>query len=383
MEERLARRSYLEWNAGAVRLRVQGEPVLVGSGSGRTPRPVEAGAESVGRGAQFSGRLAAEWRFRMFGLPWEMLNPNPVLVTFTYPARHAARLVPDGRRLEAHRTAMLKRWERAGWGPVLGVWRKEFTRRGTPHLHLYTGLRGVSKEDIKGLEAITEVGQTLESELGRYDGRRETPALFSYVPDWGYQVSVMWGEVIGTAGLEGRERREALSRGVQARTFYYARGRERRYSALRVVEYMVGEIGKMSQSRAPEAFGPVGRWIGLLGESRGFAVSNEWMELPPRVAREVEIRLCRWVAWKLSVKNSASRMMSQRRWGSGITARGFPVEKVSTLLRYSYAAAERKEREETPVLDLRERQRPQGGDYFARNHNLVAVTSRVSDQPGS
>jgi hypothetical protein len=351
-------RTYLEWNAGAVRLRVQGEPVRVGSGRAKLLLQDDGGEQggvSVARGSQFSQRTAAEWRFRMFGLPWEMLDPNPVLVTFTYPARHAARLVPDGRCLEAHRRAMLKRWERAGWGPVMGVWRKEFTRRGTPHLHFYTGLRGVSADDIRGLEALTEVGQTLERELGRYDGRAATPALFSYAPDWGYKVGVMWGEVIGTAGLDGRARREALSRGVQARTFFYGRGRERRHSALRVVEYMVGEIGKMSQSCAPEGFGPVGRWIGLLGESQGFVVSNEWMELPPAVAREVEVRLRRWVGWKLAVLNSSSRMMSQRRWGSGITARGFPMEKVPRLLEYAYAAAERKAWRDAPVVDLRER----------------------------
>jgi hypothetical protein len=356
--EGLARRSYLEWNAGAVRLVVQGEPILAGCAR---PKPLDdaegGGLESggVGRGQRFSDRAAAEWRFRMFGLPWEKLDPNPVLVTFTYPARLAARLVSDGRTLEAHRRAMLKRWNRAGWGPAMGVWRKEFTRRGTPHLHLYTGLRGVSAADVRGLEAITEVGQTLEREFGRYEGRAGTPALFSYVPGWGYKVGVMWGEVIGTAGLEGRARREALARGVQARTFFYGRGRERRHSALRVVEYMVGEIGKMSQSCAPDGFGPVGRWIGLLGESQGFVVSNEWTELPPAVAREVEVRLRRWVGWKLAVVRSGSRMMSQRRWGSGITARGFPMEKVPRLLEYAYAAAERKAWREAPVSDLRER----------------------------
>jgi hypothetical protein len=60
----------------------------------------------------------------------------PVMVTLTYPADWLA-VTPDGEAVQRHFAMFARRWERAWGEPLTCLWKREFQRRGAPHLHLY------------------------------------------------------------------------------------------------------------------------------------------------------------------------------------------------------------------------------------------------------
>src|SRR4051794_1160245 len=115
------------WSRGYAQLVWSGEAFVSRVGSARNERAAEGSESESGRGSidSLSTRSRMRMRRRFLALPWEMLDPNPAMVTLTYPGRYWRRLVPDGRTLEGHRRAFSKRWERR-WGPLVGVWAKEF-----------------------------------------------------------------------------------------------------------------------------------------------------------------------------------------------------------------------------------------------------------------
>src|SRR5487761_1568875 len=120
--------------------------------------------------AGLSPRSALSMRRTFESLPWERLS-RPALISLTYPGDWK-RWVPEGRRLEAHRTALRRRWDRRWGEPVAGVWAKEFQRRGAPHLHLYVGLpSAMSGEEMAELRARAIEAKGLEAIHGTYQGR--------------------------------------------------------------------------------------------------------------------------------------------------------------------------------------------------------------------
>lgn len=74
-------------------------------------------------------RLLRAWG----SLPWGQVEGRWVMVTLTYPLECAPQ---DGDVLRRHREAFRSAWERR-WGHATGAWKREFTRRGVAHLHLW------------------------------------------------------------------------------------------------------------------------------------------------------------------------------------------------------------------------------------------------------
>jgi hypothetical protein len=60
----------------------------------------------------------------------------PAMVTLTYPGRWEE-VVPSADVMRRHLRALLERFYRAYGYRVVGVWKREFQRRGAPHLHLH------------------------------------------------------------------------------------------------------------------------------------------------------------------------------------------------------------------------------------------------------
>jgi hypothetical protein len=60
----------------------------------------------------------------------------PVMVTLTYPGDWLA-VAPDGEAVQRHFAMFARRWRRAWAEPLVCLWKREFQRRGAPHLHLY------------------------------------------------------------------------------------------------------------------------------------------------------------------------------------------------------------------------------------------------------
>lgn len=63
-------------------------------------------------------------------------NRLPVMITLTYPADWLA-VAPDGEAVWRHFAMFARRWQRAWGEPLVCLWKREFQRRGAPHLHLY------------------------------------------------------------------------------------------------------------------------------------------------------------------------------------------------------------------------------------------------------
>jgi hypothetical protein len=310
-----------------------------------------------GRGGDgLSGRSILGLKRRLLELRWEAL-PRPLLFTLTYPADWG-RWCPDGRALERHREAFTKRWRRQWGEPMVGLWSKEFQKVGRPHVHLYLGLpEAVSALEYEGLRERTLLGKRLESSLGKYEGRRNVPAIGGkFGGDFGYWCRVAWTEVV-----TGGEDRYHAVRGVDARVFFFSDKAEEEADRLKVAEYLATEVGKRYQKQPPDGFGGVGRYWGILGEDR-LRQRPEVRELDTLVALEFMRRLERWVAWKRGaawrrwhpyedpkarrtepeVRGPAGALtgMDRRRPFDGLTALGMSREKGLRLLAYSVRAAE-------------------------------------------
>ncbi len=61
---------------------------------------------------------------------------RPAMVTLTYPGEWE-QLVPDAERCREQVKALRRRFLRAWGRPMVGIWKREFQRRGAPHLHIW------------------------------------------------------------------------------------------------------------------------------------------------------------------------------------------------------------------------------------------------------
>lgn len=88
--------------------------------------------------AAWSAKSRARMVEVMQSLDWSELFATeavPALVTLTYPGDWLA-VAPHSRAVYVHLRLLGKRFAR-GWGtPLVGVWKREFQRRGAPHFHL-------------------------------------------------------------------------------------------------------------------------------------------------------------------------------------------------------------------------------------------------------
>ena len=312
----------------------------------------------------FSRRSQMNLRRLITALPWELLGPWPALISLTYPGNWQP-WVPDGRTWEAHRRAFERRWVRRWGEPIVGVWVKEFQTSGRPHLHLYVGLpRSIDPADFEGLRERTLIRHRLEREHGTYAGRAKTPpvGLAGYFGGaFGEWIRTAWSEVVGTTGLADDDWRKPLEkdashhliRGVDVAVMFFSDEAEAATDRTRVAQYLAGEAAKWRQKTPPQGFNRVGRYFGVWGRGVGFVPQTTSASVEPLVAAELEVRLRRWVNWKLAVWRrkaiAAGREVAPARpdrfarfVGDGITAFGLGPDQAERLLRWSVTAADRR-----------------------------------------
>lgn len=83
---------------------------------------------------EWSAKSKIRMMYRLATLDWENVTGVLEMVTLTYPREFPG----DGRDCKRHLQLFRKRYERK-FGPIQGVWKMEFQRRGAPHFHLYIG----------------------------------------------------------------------------------------------------------------------------------------------------------------------------------------------------------------------------------------------------
>ena len=282
-------------------------------------------------------------RWLFSALPWGLLGARASMMTLTYPGPWRE-WVPDGRTLERHRHAFAERWRRR-FGTLRGVWVREFQQSGRPHLHLYVALpESVSAEDFEGLRLRAIAGKRLKERYGTYRGRRLlAPIGGRYGGEFGDWLLRTWSQVVGTAGKGEKHEK----RGVDIRVCFWSEGAAAKDRA-QVARYFYKESAKLAQKRAPEDFGPVGRYWGYWGGSEGFAPVLQRVALADDVAFELKRRMVLLVRWRLRALGRRKGWegdvgaFGERREGTGVTVYEFSPADQARLVRYAEAAAARK-----------------------------------------
>ena len=295
-----------------------------------------AGDRSGGVAARFEGRADVERQSSrsrtqlqrlMLALPLEMLGARAAMVTFTYPGDWQ-RWCPNGRALERHRDLMRRRWE-ARWEPLVGVWVKEFQQRGAPHLHWYVALPGaMPAEDFAALQARTRAGFGWEQAYGRRGGRGRGRAIGKggrgedYGGEFANWLRTAWAEIVTGNTVPAHH-----VRGVDVKVMFLTDDEAAHRSRIQVAAYLAAEAGKRSQKMAPPGFVGVGQWYGWFGRQLGFVPQVERLVVDDAVARQVELRLERWLRVRAAVGRgriaTAGRgrvgWLDRRRAGDGLT----------------------------------------------------------------
>jgi hypothetical protein len=282
-------------------------------------------------------------RWLFASLPWEVLGDRLVMLSLTYPGDWRP-WVSDGRVWDGHRRAFAERWRRK-WGPLRGVWVKEFQLSGRPHLHIYAAVPDlVPVEEFEGLRRRTLLRRRLEAQYGRYEGRRRLPAIGGdYGGDFALWLRTAWSAVVGTQGVMQRHH----ARGVDVAVSFWSDEEARRKDRIEVARYLVGESAKVAQKKPPEGFVHVGRYFGHLGSSAGFGPRSQELVVEAAVAAELERRLVRLVRLRLIAKRrrygeKGAGNFDLRRAGDGVRAFDLRKQDLERVLRWAEAAAVRK-----------------------------------------
>jgi hypothetical protein len=295
--------------------------------------------ESAPKGEKgMSNKSRNRMKFALGSLPWELLGERLVMLSLTYPGDWGT-WVPDGRVWNRQRRAFLERWRRK-WGDPMGVWVKEFQESGRPHLHLYLAVPdSVPDQEFEGLRARTLLRKSLERKYGKYEGRAKLPPIGGqYGGEFAMWLRTAWSEVVGTQGVVKAHH----ARGVDVTVSFWTDEEARTRDRVTVAKYLAGESGKFAQKKPPAGFFHVGRYWGVIGEHLGFTVAEEDSIVAAAVAYELEHRMERLVRGRMLKQFGHSGLLSRRRAGTGITVLDLRPHETERLLRWSMAAAERK-----------------------------------------
>ena len=323
-------------------------------------------------GMKPQSRARMRWQFA--SLPWEELGSRASMVTLTYPGNWQE-WVPDGEALERHRRAFVERWRRR-FGPMIGVWVKEFQESGRPHVHMYLALPdAVAAEDFEALRLRTVGAQKVEARYGKYRGRgMMAPIGGAHGGAFGDWLLASWAGVVGTAG-KGEKHEQ---RGVDVRVCFWSEGAAKK-DRMEVARYFWKESGKRAQKEPPEGFGPVGHYWGTLGKKEGFRPVEHTAEVSADVAAELERRLAFHVRSRLRGqarwRDAEGRVgnFDLRRWGDGVTLYGIRPEDQARLQKCAEAAASK-----NPGSAIRRRSAAQAAENFRRH----VEASFCDDCPG-
>jgi hypothetical protein len=113
----------------------------------------------------------------------------PAMLTLAYPGDWLT-VAPTAETVAEHYAALCKRYARAWGEELIGPWKKEFQRRGAPHLH-------ISTTPPMGFTTITD------PDTGQ---RREV--------DFKTWLSITWADIVAHPDLEQRRHHQAAGTGV-------------------------------------------------------------------------------------------------------------------------------------------------------------------------
>jgi hypothetical protein len=118
----------------------------------------------------------------------------PVAITLTYPADWLT-VAPDGAAVQRHFAMFLRRWERAWGQPMVALWKREFQRRGAPHIHIYAGQpAGVAGEVRKVRYQADRAAWEAAGKTGRAPRWRPAAGDGLRIMQW---VGHVWADIVG------------------------------------------------------------------------------------------------------------------------------------------------------------------------------------------
>ena len=263
--------------------------------------------------AGLSQRSRNRMRRTFAALPWEMLGPRMVMITLTLPSDWR-RYTPDGRASERQRRLFVDRFEYR-WGPMVGVWVKEFQKRGAPHLHFWVGLPdSVAEGDYEGLRARSELRRRIAREAGTARARAAVGRIGGrYGGDFGDWLRLKWAEIV-TGNTDGSH----FNRGVDVEPCFWTEDAIGKADLGVVQEYFWRESVKKAQKAPPQGYGAVGRYWGVIGQRQGFRPEAlRVVELDQDRAAVAELVLARVARSRLGGVDHC--WLDERRLGDGLT----------------------------------------------------------------
>lgn len=293
-------------------------PALRGQGGGGSRAGLSA-ASTRGRViVGFSQRSRNNMRWELGALDWRALGPRPAMVTLTYPGEWQD-WAPDGPTVRRHVERFKSRWHRRWGEAIVGVWVREFQKRGAPHFHCYVGLpAGVSPEEYVELSERTRLRKSLERRTSKYEARRQAGFLTGEFGRW---LTRAWSGSVGTPPTSLH-----ATFGADVAPMFWA-GSSAEFAAAddenwrRVAHYLWKESGKWGQKAAPEGFAQPGRVWGRWGV--GLVVSEG--ELTDRAFYEARRMLLGFV------RSQGLRLRVRGR--DGLTAFGLGRDSAVRVLR--------------------------------------------------
>jgi hypothetical protein len=263
--------AYLEIGGGAGYLRVVLPPERpvqrTDLGARAAKAKSAAGASAARRGREDQ---PWSWKARQSMMLWDRsanleVLERPFLMTLTQPGDWRS-WCRDAASWDAMIRRFIAAWERR-WGPMVGIWRKEFTQppRQAPHIHWLLDLpTAVTNEDYEGFRRRVLLTRGLRWRTGsEYEARRRTPAIGAdYGGEFALWLRDAWSRAVGTYGKD----RAHYARGVDVRVSYWTDGAKLAASRETVAKYLSMEWAKGSQSVPPQGFGFRGHWWGVRGK---------------------------------------------------------------------------------------------------------------------
>lgn len=228
----------------------------------------------------------------------------------------------------------------------------------------------MTADDFEQLRQRTFQRHQLERQLGRYQGRRQTPPLAlgdAYGSEFGRWVLEAWSEVVGTDRDDDWRRQldptgtdHHRYRGADVAVMFWSDEAEAQTDRTRVAQYLAREAGKFAQRQSPHGFYNIGRYYGVWGRAVGFKAETTITSIEPAVAAEIEARLHRWVRLRLRSlpppgAEQTNTRFYWRRTGDGVTAFGLGPDQAARILAWSEKAAARRQANGRPRGD--------GGEY--------------------
>lgn len=126
----------------------------------------------------------------------------PMRVTLTYPEAWQA-VAPDGEAVDRHFAMFERRFVRAWGEPLLCVWKREFQKRGAPHIHL-TARRPVGRAGA-GRHAVYQAAMATWEASGQVSPRpryRKAVGDGLSIREW---LSETWADIVNHPDPEQRE----------------------------------------------------------------------------------------------------------------------------------------------------------------------------------